>query len=138
MKVHCSLKQAAEDKEDPSVSKRTEFYVDPETLVLEEGYNLRRETKALRESIQQLKIAYINGATFPAIDVEMVNGKRVVRDGHRRTRAVLEAIAEGIRRGDWRRENGGAIVWKASFICWVRRMPWPSRLLRRGSAICDL
>ncbi|WP_095145688.1 hypothetical protein [Burkholderia contaminans] len=95
MKVHCSLKQAAGDKEDPSVSKRTEFYVDPETLVLEEGYNLRRETKALRESIQQLKIAYINGATFPAIDVEMVNGKRVVRDGHRRTRAVLEAIAEG-------------------------------------------
>ncbi|HDR9474366.1 hypothetical protein [Burkholderia multivorans] len=95
MKVHCSLKQAAEDKDDPSVSKRTEFYVDPRTLVLEPGFNVRLETKKLQEVIQEYKRAYQKGALFPAIDVEVVNGERRVRDGHLRTRAALLAIAEG-------------------------------------------
>lgn len=110
MKVHGSLKQAAEDKEDPSVSKRTEFYVDPQTLVLEEGFNLRRETKKLRDVIQRYKHAYIKGASFPAIDVEMVNGQKIVRDGHCRTRGALLAIAEGhpIRRIEAREWRGNA------------------------------
>ncbi|KVN48786.1 hypothetical protein WT12_08560 [Burkholderia territorii] len=115
MKVHVSLKQAAEDKNDPSVSKRTEFYVDPQELVLEEGFNLRWETKKLKRVIQKYKKAYKNGANFPAIDVEMVDGKKIVRDGHCRTRGALEAIAEGaeIRRvevREWRGNSAAATL----------------------------
>ncbi|ACD21596.1 conserved hypothetical protein (plasmid) [Paraburkholderia phytofirmans PsJN] len=90
-----SLKQMAEDKENPAVSKLTGFYVDPRILEFEEGFNLRIETKALQASIDALEIAYINGAVFPPIDVKVVDGRVILRDGHRRTRAVLQAIAKG-------------------------------------------
>lgn len=106
-----SLKQLAEDKENPSVSKLTGFYVDPRVVEFEEGFNLRIDTPAFRESIEQLKVAYENGAVFPPLDVREVGGRIFVVDGHRRTLAARAAIAAGcdIRRMEAREFKGNDI-----------------------------
>lgn len=88
-----SLKQMAEDKGNDSVSKRTIFQVDPLILTFAVGFNLRIDTPAFRESIQQLKESYIAGAVFPPVYVR--KGTQEVVDGHRRTLAIRAAVAEG-------------------------------------------
>lgn len=68
--------------------KRIEtFRVNPALLEFEEGFNLRQDTKETKEHIERLYLAMKAGAQMPPLDVQVVEGKILVRDGHCRTKA---------------------------------------------------
>lgn len=90
-----SLKALAESKAD-GVQKATYFKVRPDVVTFEPGFNLREESPELDEHIERLAQAMREGAFIPPIDVSVVDGKIVARDGHCRTRAALMLQAEGI------------------------------------------
>lgn len=92
-KIH-SLKSFAEAKAD-GIQKITNFKVLPSFVEFEPGFNLREENEELRAHIQRLKIAMKAGAYIPPIDVQVVGERVLLRDGHCRTRAALELVAEG-------------------------------------------
>lgn len=89
-----SLKALAEAKTD-GVAKLTIFTVDPDLVQFEDGWNGRDEGDDLTEYRQRLKAAMKAGAFLPPIDVQMVEGVPVVRDGHSRTLMARELKAEG-------------------------------------------
>ena len=90
-----SLKALAEAKTD-GVAKLTIFTVDPDVVQFEDGWNGRDESPDLIEYRQRLKAAMKAGAFVPPIDVQMVDGTPVVRDGHSRTLMARELKAEGM------------------------------------------
>lgn len=87
-----SLKVAAEDKNNPAVSKVTSFAVDPRVLEVEEGFNARPLNA---DHVAEMSLALRNGATFPALDVRVDAGRILIVDGHHRHAAALDAIAKG-------------------------------------------
>lgn len=87
-----SLKAAAEDKNNPSVSKTTQFAVDPRVLKVKEGFNARPLNP---EHVASMSLAWRNGATFPPLDVHVEEGEIFIVDGHHRHAAALDAIAQG-------------------------------------------
>lgn len=87
-----SLKAAAEDKSNPSVSKTTAFAVDPRVLVVEPGFNARPLNA---DHVASLSLALRNGAVFPPIEVRVEDGKILIVDGHHRHAAALDAIEKG-------------------------------------------
>ena len=87
-----SLKVAAEDKNNPAVSKVTSFAVDPRALEVEEGFNARPLNA---DHVAEMSLALRNGATFPALDVRVDAGRILIVDGHHRHAAALDAIAKG-------------------------------------------
>lgn len=89
-----SLKQLAEGKAD-GIQKATYFTVDPDALVIEEGWNGRDEGDDLTAYRGRMKAAMKAGAHFPPISVEVVDGEMIVRDGHSRTINARELKAEG-------------------------------------------
>lgn len=89
-----SLKALAEAKTD-GINKLTIFTIDPDVVVIEEGWNGRDENDDLREYRQRLKAAMKAGAFIPPIDVEMVDDAPTLRDGHSRTLMARELKAEG-------------------------------------------
>lgn len=89
-----SLKALAEAKAD-GIQKLTIFTVDPDAVHIEPGWNGRDETPDLLVYRQALKAAMKAGAFVPPIDVQMVDGTPVVRDGHSRTLMARELKAEG-------------------------------------------
>jgi ParB family chromosome partitioning protein len=94
-----SLKAMAEAKGDDrinSVSKVTDYQLDPRDLYIKPGLNVRMPTLALKKSIEVLAQALMNGAQFPAIVVFVENNRVTVLDGHRRTAAYLLAISWGL------------------------------------------
>lgn len=94
-----SLKAMAEAKGDDrinSVSKVTDYQLDPRDLYIKPGLNVRMPTVALRKSIEVLARALMNGAQFPALVVFVENNRVTVLDGHRRTAAYLLAIDWGL------------------------------------------
>jgi len=93
--TYVSLKQAAEAKAN-GFQKATYFKLDPNVVKIEEGWNGRDETPDLLEYRQRLKQAMKAGAMIPPIDVEMVDGEPIVRDGHSRTLMARELVAEGV------------------------------------------
>lgn len=94
-KQHVSLKAMAEGKSE-GIQKATYFKVDPSVLEFEEGFNLREEGAALTLHIDSLYKAMKAGASVPPIDVSVVDGRVIVRDGHCRTRAARRLKDEGI------------------------------------------
>jgi len=82
-----SLKALAESKAE-GIQKATYFKVDPNTVEFEEGFNLRDEGPGLDAYIDQLEAAMRAGAYIPPIDLSVVDGRRIVREGHCRTRAA--------------------------------------------------
>ena len=89
-----SLKALAESKTD-GVAKLTIFTVDPDVVQFEDGWNGRDEGPDLAEYRQRLKAAMKAGAFLPPIDVQMVDGVPIVRDGHSRTLMARELKVEG-------------------------------------------
>lgn len=82
-----SLKAFAESKTE-GVTKLVSFRVKPSLVEFEDGFNLREETADTKEHIDRLYKAMKAGAVMPAIDVSVVEGKIICRDGHCRTRAA--------------------------------------------------
>ena len=77
------------------VSRKDYFFVDPRALVVEEGFN-PREDIGFDEEDQDLKKSIIaNGVEVP-LKVQKIDGRLVIREGHRRHWACLEAIKEGV------------------------------------------
>lgn len=101
-----SLKAAAEDKNNPSVSKVTSFAVDPRSLEVEEGFNARPLNL---EHVAQMSLAYRNGAVFPPLEVRVDDGRILIVDGHHRHAAALDAISTGadVKALDCRQFRGG-------------------------------
>lgn len=89
-----SLKALAEGKAD-GIQKATYFKVRPDVVELEPGFNLREEGAELTEHIERLYHAMKAGAYIPPIDVSVIDGRVLVRDGHCRTRAALRLLQEG-------------------------------------------
>lgn len=90
-----SLKAMAEAKAD-GIQKATFFKVRPDLVEFEEGFNLREEGPELDEHIERLYQAMKAGAYIPPIDVAVIDGRVIARDGHCRTRAGRRLLAEGI------------------------------------------
>lgn len=90
-----SLKAMAEGKVE-GIQKATYFKVDPQLVEFEEGFNLREEGPDLDAYLDSLYQAMKAGAAIPPIDVSVVDGRIVARDGHCRTRAARRLVAEGI------------------------------------------
>lgn len=90
-----SLKALAETKTD-GIQKATYFKVRPDLVLFEAGFNLREEGPDLDAHIERLYQAMKGGAYIPPIDVSVVEGNVIVRDGHCRTRAARRLLAEGI------------------------------------------
>ena len=88
-----SLKVAAEDKNNPTVSKVTSFAVDPLVLEIREGFNARPLNQ---EHVDAMALAQRNGAIFPPLDVFVEDGHIFIIDGHHRHAATLQNIAQGI------------------------------------------
>ncbi len=86
-----SLKGAAE-KGSIGVSKQTSFFVDLDLIEVEPGFN----RPISRENVDQIKIAWCNGATMPDIEVRVDAGRIILVDGEHRTIAAKELRAEGI------------------------------------------
>lgn len=84
-----SLKAAAEDKTNPSVSKVTSFAVDPRVLVVEPGFNARPLNM---DHVASLSLALRSGAVFPPLEVRVEDGQILIVDGHHRHAAALDAI----------------------------------------------
>lgn len=87
-----SLKAAAEDKNNPAVSKTTQFAVDPRAMEVEEGFNARPLNA---DHVAEMSLALRNGATFPPLDVRVEDNRILIVDGHHRHAAALDAIAKG-------------------------------------------
>jgi len=92
-KQYPSLKAMAEAHL-PGVKKQTTFQVDPRVLKFEPGFNGRIENASLRGHIEAMKTALRHGAVFPPLDLRVEEGDIFVVDGHCRTTAALEVIAE--------------------------------------------
>jgi len=92
-KQYPSLKAMAEAHL-PGVKKQTTFLVDPRLVKFEVGFNGRIENASLREHIEAMKTALRHGAVFPPIDLRVEGNEIFVVDGHCRTTAAREVIAE--------------------------------------------
>jgi len=90
-----SLKALAESKTD-GIQKATYFKVRPDLVEFEDGFNLRDEGPELDEHLERMYVAMKAGAYFPPIDVSVVDGRVIVRDGHCRTRTARRLMSEGI------------------------------------------
>ena len=90
------------NKQSDDVAKTDLFKVDPRIILEEDGFNTRGlfcedywEQEDVKEGIQSLANAYRSGAFVQPIVVQVVDGKIIVRDGHRRRRGMLLAIEQG-------------------------------------------
>lgn len=88
-----SLKALAEGKTE-GITKATTFRVDPRLIKFEDGFNLRSEGDELDLHINRLYLAVKAGAFIPPIDVSVVNGEIIARDGHCRTKAAVRIREE--------------------------------------------
>ena len=87
-----SLKVAAEDKNNPAVSKVTAFAVDPRVLEIEEGFNARPLNA---DHVAEMAVAQRNGAIFPPLEVRVSDGRIFIVDGHHRHAASMVNIENG-------------------------------------------
>ena len=85
-----SLKAMAESKTD-GIQKATFFKVRPDVVEFEDGFNLREEGPELDAHIERLYLAMKEGAYIPPIDIAVIDGRVIARDGHCRTRAIVGA-----------------------------------------------
>lgn len=79
--------RALTDKLVEGIKRNESFRVNPALLEFEEGFNLRQDTKETKEHIERLYLAMKAGAQMPPLDVQVAEGKILVRDGHCRTKA---------------------------------------------------
>jgi len=78
------------------VSKFDAFRVDPRSLEVEPGFNIRNlDSSDAREALDLLKASIKVDGVQVALEVRLVDDRLVIVSGHRRHRAVMELIAEG-------------------------------------------
>lgn len=82
-----SLRALAESGTE-GINKNTTFRIDPALVLFEKGFNLREENPEVEEHINRLAAVMEQGAFIPPIDVIVVDGKVICRDGHCRTKAA--------------------------------------------------
>lgn len=75
-----------------SQGKSEVFKVNPQLLVIEKNWNTRDDSPELLEHIDQLALSIAEIGVRKPIEVKLVNGQLIVRDGHCRTRATMRAI----------------------------------------------
>jgi ParB/RepB/Spo0J family partition protein len=75
-----------------SQGKSEVFKVSPDLLVLEDGWNTRDDNPELLEHIDQLAQSIKEIGVRKPLEVKLIDGKLIVRDGHCRTRAIRRAI----------------------------------------------
>ncbi len=98
MKVAKSLKAVSRnDKE--NFSRGDKFSVNPRSLIIREGYNVRNLDEMTDEDragydayVDALAVAYATGQTVPSIIVRVIDGKVVVSEGHTRHKGMMRAI----------------------------------------------
>lgn len=95
MTTPVSLKQLAEGKAE-GVQKATYFKISPDVIEFEDGFNLREEGAELDEHLERMYVAMKAGAYFPPIDVSVIDGRIIARDGHCRTRTAKRLKKEGV------------------------------------------
>jgi hypothetical protein len=76
------------------ISKATSFRVPPDKIEFEEGFNLREDNEETRAHIERLYKAMKQGAFMPPIDVQVIEGRIIAREGHCRTKAALKLVKE--------------------------------------------
>lgn len=82
-----SLRALAEGNA-PGINKQTSFRIDPNKIEFEDGFNLRQPGKDLDAHVERLYLAMKAGAFIPPVDVTIIDGKVIARDGHCRTMAA--------------------------------------------------
>lgn len=98
-----SLKALNNSPEGKGVTRKGDLIsVAPELLLEEDGFNTRGafmpdywEREEVKMGIRLLADAYKRGDFVPPIIVKVIDGRVLVRDGHRRRRGLLLAISEG-------------------------------------------
>lgn len=75
-----------------SQGKSEVFKVDPRLLVIEANWNTRDDSPELLEHIDMLAQSIAEVGVKKPIEVKLLKGKLIVRDGHCRTRAAMRAI----------------------------------------------
>lgn len=83
-----SLRALSENKSVDGITKNTTFRVDPDLIEFEKGFNLRSDNDELKEHVERIYLAIKAGAFLPPVDVQILDGRIVARDGHCRTRAA--------------------------------------------------
>jgi ParB family chromosome partitioning protein len=91
-KKHVSLKAMAEDKDFDAVGKQTTFLVDPAEVQVREGFNPRPINQ---EHVKEMLTAFLNGATFDPLVLDVEDGVMYVVAGHHRREMYLAARANG-------------------------------------------
>ena len=66
--------------------------VNPALLIIENGWNTRDDSPELLEHIDTLAQSIAEIGVRKAIEVKLIDGKLIVRDGHCRVRATMRAI----------------------------------------------
>jgi len=89
-----SLRSLARDGEMEGLTRGETFRIDPKLINIQKGFNLRTEGPDLDQHIEHLYLAMKAGAFIPPVDVQVVNGKVVARDGHCRQRAAIRLRKE--------------------------------------------
>jgi len=89
-----SLRSLARDGELPGLTRAETFRIDPKLVILEKGFNLRTEGEDLDLHIDRLYHAMKAGAFIPPVDVQVINGRVIARDGHCRQRAAVRLRKE--------------------------------------------
>lgn len=78
------------------IKRKDIFRVNPQDIHAQQGFNARRETPALKASIDALADFIIGGGKIPPLEVQPRDEGGVwLTDGHRRHRAILQAIECG-------------------------------------------
>lgn len=75
-----------------SQGKSEVFKIDPRLLVIEKNWNARDDSPELLEHIDTLSLSIAEIGVRKPIEVKLIDGKLIVRDGHCRTRATMRAI----------------------------------------------
>lgn len=88
-----SLRTLTENKEE-GITKSTIFRIDPEKIEFEEGFNLRGDRPELTQANEELYLAMKAGAFIPPIDVTVIDGAVIAREGHRRTICAIRLKKE--------------------------------------------
>ncbi|MBC8641660.1 hypothetical protein IAG25_33075 [Caballeronia sp. EK] len=87
--------RAIADQKTLGVGKDNIFKIDPRVIKIEQGFNIRFETPRRRAYIDDMKVAFRAGATFPPLRVRAEDGEVILVDGHNRLQMYQELIEEG-------------------------------------------
>lgn len=95
MAIALNSLRAIADQKTLGVSKDNIFKIDPRVIKIEPGFNIRFDTPRRRAYIDDMKVAFRAGATFPPLRTRAEDGEVILVDGHNRLQMYQELIEEG-------------------------------------------